>query len=61
LNEYQAKKLGDWIVGLDEKVLAELCYKYGIDPKPEIDRLNNLKSMCGFEPADLAINGCWVL
>jgi hypothetical protein len=61
LNEYQAKKLGDWIVGLEEAVVAEICYKYGIDPKPEIDRLNNLKSMCGFEPADLAVNGCWVL
>jgi Phosphatidylinositol 3- and 4-kinase. len=61
INEEQAKKLGNWIRSLDEKVLAELCYKYGIDPAPEIDRLNSLKSMCGFESADLAVNSCWCL
>jgi hypothetical protein len=61
VNEEQARKLGDWIKSLDEKVLAELCYKYGIDPAPEIDRLNSLKSMCGFMAPDLAINSCWVL
>ena len=61
VNEEQAKKLGDWIGSLDEKVLAELCHKYGIDSAPEIDRLNSLKSMCGFEAPDLAVNSSWVL
>jgi hypothetical protein len=61
LHEDQAKKLGAWIAGLDEKCLAEICYKYGIDPAPEIDRLNNLKSMCGFMAPDLAVNSCWCL
>ena len=59
LHEDQSKKLGLWIVGLDEKILAELCYKYGIDPSPEIDRLKNLKGMCGFMDASLAVNSCW--
>jgi hypothetical protein len=61
LHEDQAKKLGDWISGLDEKCLAEICYKYGIDPASEIDRSNNLKSMCGFMAPDMAVNSCWCL
>jgi hypothetical protein len=55
----QEVKLKGWILGLDDKILAEVCYRYGTDPLPEINRLNSLKGMCLRMPADLAINSLW--
>jgi hypothetical protein len=60
VSEIEAKKLGEWILSLDDKILAEICYRYAIDPEPEIDRLNNLKAICLRMPADLAVNTVWV-
>lgn len=61
LHEDQSKKLGEWILSLDGKIMAEICYRYGISPEPELERLKNLKGMCEFMQPDLAVNSSWVL
>ena len=59
VSQIQELKLRNWMFSLDDKILAEVCYRYGIDPSPELARLNLLKAMCLRHPADLAINSLW--
>lgn len=53
--------LKTWLLGLDATALGDTLLRYGIDPDPSRRRLQDLQAAAGHTPADLAINGAWVL
>ena len=55
------KELTEWLQKLDGKILQKLLIGYDVDPAPCMARLEFLKTACGIQPADLAINGAWVV
>jgi len=59
LNEQQAKEFGEWVDTIDENQLKEIMVKYGLNPKPVLDRLQRIKSADVSRRADVLI-GMWV-
>lgn len=61
LNAEGEKKLGEWIRRLDKVVLQKILIPYGIDPTPEVARLELLQFAIGIQAADLAVLSCWTI
>ena len=61
LNVEGEKMLGEWIHRLDKVVLQKLLIPYGIDPTPEIARLELLQFAVTIQAADLAVLSCWTI
>jgi hypothetical protein len=61
LNVEEEKKLGEWIHRLDKAILQKLLIPYGIDPTPEIARLELLQFAVTIQAADLAVLSCWTI
>lgn len=61
LNAARAEELGAWVQALDEQALAGTLARYGVDPRPSVDRLRYLKEAVRQAPADLAVNAAWVV
>ncbi len=56
-----AADLRSWLDGLDGQELAATLHRYGVDAAPSVNRLDHLKTAAAHTPADLAVNGAWVL
>jgi hypothetical protein len=61
LNAENEAKLKKWLLGLDAKILGQLITLYGIDPAPELNRLEKLQRATAYQTADLAILSAWVV
>ncbi len=53
--------LRKWLGSIDTAKLISALQGFGVDPDPSISRLRSLQAACGHTPADLAVNGAWVL
>lgn len=61
LSDTERERLSTWLRSLDASELANILYRYGIDAKPSVDRLNLLVGALAFQPADLAVLSFWVM
>jgi hypothetical protein len=61
LNSENERKFGKWLLDLSSQIIGKLVSGYGIDPTPEIKRLEKLQQACSYQNADLAILCCWVV
>jgi hypothetical protein len=61
LNAEGEKKLSEWIGRLNKEVLQKILIPYGIDPTPELARLELLKFACSVQSADLAVLSVWTI
>lgn len=52
--------LREWLNNLHVDRLESLCLRYGIDPRPAVDRLSKVKLEASQRPLDEAINRLWV-
>jgi hypothetical protein len=55
------KQLVEWLTGISHKDVDRVLLSYGVDPGPALMRLGALHWALMSMPADLAINGQWVL
>jgi hypothetical protein len=60
VSEGVAKKLSSWLNGIHAETLAAIVYRYGIDPKPSLDRLAKLKGLALEMPVDRALTQLWL-
>jgi major membrane immunogen (membrane-anchored lipoprotein) len=61
LNSENERKLRKWISDLSSQLMGQLISGYGIDPSPEIKRLQKLQQAISYQNADLAVLCCWVV
>ncbi len=61
LHPEAAAGLGRWLSEIDDVLLGAALSRHGVDPKPTLDRLNQLRQAAGHSPADLAVNAAWVV
>jgi hypothetical protein len=52
--------LRSWLDGIHADRLEMMLLRYGIDPRPGVDRLARLKVMTAKVPVDQAVNSLWV-
>lgn len=60
VNDQVRGELADWFGRVHADHLEMLLHRYGIDPRPSIDRLAKVKMMASEHPLDEAINRLWV-
>lgn len=53
------RKLKTWLGSLDLEGMTSICVRYGINPKPQLDRMTKLRALAANDSADLAINKLW--
>jgi hypothetical protein len=61
LNAENEAKFKRWLLELNSQILGQLIMSYGIDPSPEIGRLEKLQQACSYQSADLAVISSWVV
>ena len=61
LNAEGEKKLAEWVSRLNKEVLQKILIPYGIDPTPELARMELLKFSCSVQSADTAVLSVWTI
>jgi len=61
LSAENEKKFRHWLLSLSSQTLGQILGGYGIDPSPELIRLEKLQAATNYQTADLAVLSAWVV
>jgi hypothetical protein len=60
VNRQLRSELQGWLNRIDVHRLEALMNRFGIDPRPSLDRFDRVKAAAGSKPVDLAVMTLWV-